>query len=244
MMGMKRKTTCLVFCVLFFSLLVRSVPGQQPTQEETHKRIRLWQLYYKLQDGTVLTSDEKKLFQQYHNDPNTIYYELHGIYPKSPILPPTPTPPKQPTRDELLSQIQNLKDAITTLEREIVRYQRWIAKLKHTIAERDQEISDLKLKLSRSEQRGTPSPRKPITQSPSSTPTSQEPSTPLQPQDVLSCLPKKTCAEISSCDEALYRLNVCGDKALDPDNDGIPCEDICQGQRQNPSESQKTTPTR
>lgn len=228
MMGMKRKTTFLLFCVLFFSLLARNVPGQQSTQEETHKRIRLWQLYYKLQDGTALTSDEKKLFQQYHNDPNTIYYELQGIYPKRPILPPTPTPPKQPTRAELQHQIQDLKDTIATLEREVVRYQRWIAKLKHTIAERDQEISDLKLKLSRSEQRSTPSTRKPITQTPSSIPTSQEPSTSLQPQDdVLSCLPKKTCAEILSCDEAYYRLKVCGHEELDPDKNGIPCEDIC-----------------
>jgi hypothetical protein len=236
MMGMKRRSTILLFCVLFFSLLALSVPGQQSTQEETHKRIRLWQLYYKLQDGTVLTSDEKTLFQQYHNDPDKIYSELHGIYPKSPILPPTPTPPRQLTRDELLSQIQDLKDAITTLERERLRYQQWVTKLQYTIAERDREISTLKLKLTRIEQRINPPPRGPIPRRRPSTPTSQEPSSLSQPEGVLSCLPKKTCSEISSCDEARYRLNVCGHEELDPDDDGIPCEELCQGQRQNPSE--------
>ena len=233
---MKRITTFLVFCVSFFLLLAHSVPGQQSTQEETHKRIRLWQLYYKLQDGTALTADEKKLFQQYHNDPNTIYSEIHGIYPKSPILPPTPTPPKQPTRDELQAQIQDLKDAIVTLEREVARYQRWIATLKQRIAERDQEISDLKLKLTRIEQRINPPPRTFLQQDSSRTPMSQDPSPLSQQEGVLSCLPKKTCAEIPTCEEAQYRLKICGDESLDHDNDGIPCEELCLEQHQNPSE--------
>ncbi|SET52377.1 excalibur calcium-binding domain-containing protein [Thorsellia anophelis] len=38
---------------------------------------------------------------------------------------------------------------------------------------------------------------------------------------------KKTCSQIESCEEAIFKLNQCGMKKLDRDNDGIPCESIC-----------------
>lgn len=229
---MKRNMIVLISCVSLVWLLVHSVSSQPHPQADTNTRIRLWQLYYKLRDGTALTSDENTLFQQYHNDPNTIYAELYGISPKAPILPPTPTPPKQPTRAELSAQIQKLKDALATAEREIVHYQQWVATLQERIAERDREISRLNLQLTRIEQRINPPPRTGLPQESSRTPTSQDPSLPPQQEGVLSCLPKKTCAEIPTCEEAQYRLKICGDESLDEDNDGIPCETtICQGQR-------------
>ena len=39
---------------------------------------------------------------------------------------------------------------------------------------------------------------------------------------------KKTCSKIASCSEAYYQLNTCGNKSLDRDRDGIPCETICK----------------
>lgn len=38
----------------------------------------------------------------------------------------------------------------------------------------------------------------------------------------------KFCSAISSCDEAQYLLNICGFKKLDRNNDGVPCENVCQ----------------
>ncbi|MFN4153373.1 MAG: excalibur calcium-binding domain-containing protein [Paracoccaceae bacterium] len=37
----------------------------------------------------------------------------------------------------------------------------------------------------------------------------------------------KTCKQISSCEEACYKLMVCGHRKRDADNDGIPCENLC-----------------
>ncbi|MFV0335440.1 MAG: excalibur calcium-binding domain-containing protein [Tropicimonas sp.] len=37
----------------------------------------------------------------------------------------------------------------------------------------------------------------------------------------------KSCKQMSSCDEACYKLVVCGQKKRDGDNDGIPCENVC-----------------
>lgn len=55
------------------------------------------------------------------------------------------------------------------------------------------------------------------------------PSTPGQSSsDHPSCSPSVTCGSLSSCDEALYFLNSCGQKRLDRDSDGIPCESLCQ----------------
>ena len=42
-----------------------------------------------------------------------------------------------------------------------------------------------------------------------------------------SCTPRKTCKQMRSCSEAVYRLRQCGDRERDGDNDGIPCEAIC-----------------
>lgn len=39
---------------------------------------------------------------------------------------------------------------------------------------------------------------------------------------------KKYCKAMTSCQEATYKLNVCGHKLLDRDQDGIPCEAICK----------------
>lgn len=42
------------------------------------------------------------------------------------------------------------------------------------------------------------------------------------------CDCKKTCAKMSSCEEAQYQLNVCGCAARDGDDDGIACDSDCQ----------------
>jgi Excalibur calcium-binding domain len=50
----------------------------------------------------------------------------------------------------------------------------------------------------------------------------------------LSCAPvmafdcvELTCPKIKTCAEARYKLEVCGHRERDADNDGIPCEDLC-----------------
>jgi len=45
-------------------------------------------------------------------------------------------------------------------------------------------------------------------------------------QDSGSC-GKKHCSEISSCEDALRSLSLCGQKSLDGDADGKPCEKLC-----------------
>ncbi len=40
---------------------------------------------------------------------------------------------------------------------------------------------------------------------------------------------KKLCGKMESCEEAVYKLYVCGDKARDANNDGVPCESMCKG---------------
>ena len=44
-----------------------------------------------------------------------------------------------------------------------------------------------------------------------------------------SCTPSKTCSRMETCEEALYHLTVCGNKRLDGDGDGIPCQSLCGG---------------
>jgi hypothetical protein len=44
-----------------------------------------------------------------------------------------------------------------------------------------------------------------------------------------SCSIRKTCPQMTSCEEAYFYLNTCGDSARDGDKDGVPCEDICPG---------------
>lgn len=36
-----------------------------------------------------------------------------------------------------------------------------------------------------------------------------------------------TCKQIGSCEEACYKLLICGHHRRDADNDGIPCENLC-----------------
>ena len=43
------------------------------------------------------------------------------------------------------------------------------------------------------------------------------------------CSPRKSCRTVASCKEAYYHLKTCGNKRLDRDKDGVPCESICSG---------------
>jgi len=38
-----------------------------------------------------------------------------------------------------------------------------------------------------------------------------------------SCSPRKTCGEMTSCEEATFHLQSCGNTRLDRDKEGIPC---------------------
>jgi len=42
------------------------------------------------------------------------------------------------------------------------------------------------------------------------------------------CNCDKTCTQITTCSEAYFQLNECGCKKRDTDDDGIPCESLCQ----------------
>jgi deoxyribonuclease-1 len=57
-------------------------------------------------------------------------------------------------------------------------------------------------------------------------------STPAIPQrsasTEFSCSTRKTCGAMSSCEEAIFHLNQCGNGRLDGDGDGVPCESICR----------------
>lgn len=44
------------------------------------------------------------------------------------------------------------------------------------------------------------------------------------------CGSKKTCKEMTSCEEARHYLKDCGLKRLDGDGDGVPCNSLCRGQ--------------
>lgn len=43
-----------------------------------------------------------------------------------------------------------------------------------------------------------------------------------------SCSPRKSCGQMVSCEEALFQLNRCGNRKLDGNGDGIPCNRLCQ----------------
>lgn len=58
-----------------------------------------------------------------------------------------------------------------------------------------------------------------------SIPKTIESTTPAVPTYTCDC--SKTCDEISSCTEAYYQLNTCGCTRRDGDNDGVPCETLC-----------------
>lgn len=36
-----------------------------------------------------------------------------------------------------------------------------------------------------------------------------------------------SCTRLRSCEEACYKLTVCGQRKRDGDGDGIPCENLC-----------------
>ena len=55
------------------------------------------------------------------------------------------------------------------------------------------------------------------------------PPRPLQPD--YRCGSKQRCEQIATCDEAHYHLSRCGMKALDPDGDGLPCDNLCGGRQ-------------
>lgn len=38
---------------------------------------------------------------------------------------------------------------------------------------------------------------------------------------------ERSCKALSSCEEACYKLLVCGQTKRDGDGDGIPCENLC-----------------
>lgn len=42
------------------------------------------------------------------------------------------------------------------------------------------------------------------------------------------CGSKRTCKQMSSCDEAKFYLKTCGVKSLDGDGDGVPCASLCR----------------
>ena len=43
-----------------------------------------------------------------------------------------------------------------------------------------------------------------------------------------SCTPRRTCKQISTCDEAVWYLRNCNwGQKLDGDSDGTPCESLC-----------------
>lgn len=52
--------------------------------------------------------------------------------------------------------------------------------------------------------------------------------TPTPTPSPFACNCKKTCTQILTCQEAYYQLNTCGCGERDGDNDGIPCDDMCQ----------------
>jgi len=51
---------------------------------------------------------------------------------------------------------------------------------------------------------------------------------PAQPEGAWRCGAKRTCGEMTSCEEARFYLTQCGVSRLDGDKDGRPCENICR----------------
>ena len=48
------------------------------------------------------------------------------------------------------------------------------------------------------------------------------------PDGSYSCSTRKSCGQMTSCAEALYHLDQCGNSRLDGDRDGVPCEKLCR----------------
>lgn len=59
------------------------------------------------------------------------------------------------------------------------------------------------------------------------TPTEAKPATQNAGSFSGSCAGKRTCGQMTSCQEAYFYLNSCGVGSLDRDKDGIPCETLC-----------------
>ncbi len=47
-------------------------------------------------------------------------------------------------------------------------------------------------------------------------------------QEAFSCRVKKSCKQMTSCAEAKYQLTQCGNRRLDGNHDGIPCNALCR----------------
>ena len=67
-------------------------------------------------------------------------------------------------------------------------------------------------------------------------PATNEPPAPIEPESPASIETEppydcatKTCGQMDSCAEAVYKLYVCGDTSRDANDDGIPCESLCRG---------------
>lgn len=58
-------------------------------------------------------------------------------------------------------------------------------------------------------------------------PESNAPATSGSPVPTTFTCERKTCGKMESCEEALYQLNECDNGRLDANNDGVPCESIC-----------------
>jgi endonuclease YncB( thermonuclease family) len=103
--------------------------------------------------------------------------------------------------------------------RELVALQREAQEAKRGLWAEDDAIEPSQWRkqhpVSAAEQPNTPA-------SPSAAPVSP----PLQADSGQVC-GKKHCPEISSCEEASVQLSLCGQKSLDGDADGKPCEKLC-----------------
>ncbi|MCG6857707.1 MAG: excalibur calcium-binding domain-containing protein [Salaquimonas sp.] len=48
------------------------------------------------------------------------------------------------------------------------------------------------------------------------------------PPAEFSCTPRKTCGQMMNCEEAYFQLTKCGNRRLDGNHDGIPCNSLCR----------------
>lgn len=73
----------------------------------------------------------------------------------------------------------------------------------------------------------TPTPTPSPLPTPTPTKTVYAPAPTQETGSGFSCSYQKNCDQMVSCEEAYYHLNVCGFRKRDGDNDGVPCESIC-----------------
>lgn len=55
-----------------------------------------------------------------------------------------------------------------------------------------------------------------------------DPLSQLETPPIFSCNERKTCGQMTSCNEAMFHPLQCGNNRLDGDNDGMPCGSICR----------------